>query len=138
MVYKDENGYLRDKEDGGLVHRKVAFKKFQENPEDYDMPFSKYEIHHVDGDKLNNTPDNLEIVTKEEHRRIHNIVDNSNISYSNTSSFGRIFFGILFAVMIILFWVSYSTYSNDWELSVKLLLGGVAVFMILVLILYKK
>jgi len=30
-------------------------------------------IHHKDGDKWNNTPENLEIMTQSEHARLHNL-----------------------------------------------------------------
>ncbi len=33
---------------------------------------SEYDVHHIDGSKCNNMPDNLLVVTKAEHRRIHN------------------------------------------------------------------
>ena len=34
----------------------------------------EYMVHHKDGNKLNNTPDNLEVLTKAEHTRVHNLL----------------------------------------------------------------
>ena len=38
----------------------------------YGKPIPKgYEVHHIDKNKLNNSPDNLVVISKEEHQRIH-------------------------------------------------------------------
>lgn len=34
------------------------------------LPYNKV-VHHIDGDKLNNDPDNLEIMTRAKHARLH-------------------------------------------------------------------
>jgi len=41
-------------------------------------------IHHIDENKLNNDITNLIAVSKSEHRRIHNMLNNSSKTYSNT------------------------------------------------------
>jgi hypothetical protein len=48
-----------------LTHRRVAEKKVGRRI------FSGHEVHHIDGDKTNNRPSNLTIVSKAEHRSIH-------------------------------------------------------------------
>ena len=48
-----------------LTHRRVAEKLVG------GAIFAGREVHHIDGDKSNNRPSNLTIVSKEEHRRIH-------------------------------------------------------------------
>lgn len=48
-----------------LTHRRVAEKKVG------GRIYSGYEVHHLDGDKNNNRPSNLRVVSKEQHRRIH-------------------------------------------------------------------
>ena len=35
------------------------------------MQFSDYDIHHKDGNKFNNNPDNLDIIFREEHEIEH-------------------------------------------------------------------
>lgn len=65
QVYKPSNPMARD---NGYVaqHRLVASKMIK-------RPLSSDEIvHHIDGNKLNNKPSNLQVVTKSEHWRIHN------------------------------------------------------------------
>ena len=62
------NGYLKvydyDKRCYVLEHVKI-----------YEEAFGKvrkgYEIHHIDGNKLNNSLDNLTVVTRLEHKRLH-------------------------------------------------------------------
>ena len=48
-----------------LTHRRVA-EKLVGGP-----IFHGREVHHIDGDRTNNRPSNLTIVSKPEHRRIH-------------------------------------------------------------------
>lgn len=48
-----------------LVHRRVAEKLVG------GQIYAGREVHHIDGDKTNNRPSNLRIVSKEEHRDIH-------------------------------------------------------------------
>ncbi len=69
----DDRGYIRNGY-GRLIHRDVAYhyhykKGFQNGK--YKMRFRYYDVHHVDEDKTNNSPKNLQILTRAEHRRIH-------------------------------------------------------------------
>ncbi len=65
----DHRGYERDGF-GGLIHRKVAYQYLYSYPK-YPKRFRSYDIHHIDGDKRNNSPDNLQILTRKEHKKIH-------------------------------------------------------------------
>ena len=67
----DENGYKRNGY-GRLIHRDKA-EKLIYNKGDYSLEFCEYVVHHKDGNKLNNLKDNLEILTREEHRAKHGI-----------------------------------------------------------------
>ena len=73
-THEDENGYLRYDSDNRLVHRDVAYKfiykgGFKQGL--YNLRFSMYQIHHIDFDKKNNRIANLQILTEEEHEKIH-------------------------------------------------------------------
>lgn len=67
----DNNGYERDGF-GILVHRKVAWEKLY-NRLNHPNKFGSYDVHHKDRNKRNNSPDNLEILTREEHRIKHGL-----------------------------------------------------------------
>ncbi len=61
-----------EKKHSTLIHRQIAYHKiYRKNRDKYPLPFKKYVVHHIDGDKLNNDVSNLEIMTEEEHNRLH-------------------------------------------------------------------
>ena len=68
----DHRGYERDGY-GKLIHRKVAYNCLYDYPHTYNKRFGEYDIHHTDGNKLNNSPENLKILTRDEHKAIHRI-----------------------------------------------------------------
>jgi hypothetical protein len=65
----NSNGYAQFKDPNTglwtLTHRRVAEKKVG------GRIFPGYEVHHIDGDKTNNRPSNLKVLSKAEHRSIH-------------------------------------------------------------------
>lgn len=71
MTYTDKFGYLRDRY-GELIHRQVAFEYYEAVWEEkFDLPFSEYEVHHINSEKQDNIPENLYIVLPEDHKKIH-------------------------------------------------------------------
>jgi len=69
----DKRGYARNGY-GRLVHRDIAYHHlYKEGYQNgiYTQRFGSYDIHHIDRNKLNNHPSNLQILTREEHREIH-------------------------------------------------------------------
>ena len=67
--YIDERGYERD-EEGVLIHRKVAWQYLYDISE-HTKNFREYDVHHKDMNKRNNHKDNLQILTREEHKKEH-------------------------------------------------------------------
>lgn len=79
MTYKDERGYER--KHSNAVHRQRAYHHiYLKNRKKYPLPFSAYEVHHIDFDKTNNRMSNLAILTPEEHDKIH---DEENLNQEN-------------------------------------------------------
>jgi hypothetical protein len=61
----DNNGYLRFRDSNKLVHRWVMEKKL-------DRPLHEDElVHHINGNKKDNRPENLELMTRKEHFKEH-------------------------------------------------------------------
>jgi hypothetical protein len=104
--YTDDKGYPRYvlERDGvsSLVHRQVAYQFiYLRDRKSYPMPFSEYVVHHKDEKKLNYQPNNLEVLTEEEHKERHAIVD-SWFVIGEKSSFLE---GVLFAIGYVAFLV---------------------------------
>ena len=66
-TYKDNNGYLRFNDTNKLVHRWVAEKNIGRKLKPNEI------VHHIDGNKLNNSSENLQIFSsQDEHQKLHN------------------------------------------------------------------
>ena len=64
-TYTDKNGYLRYSDSDYLVHRRVMGKKLGRRLERGEI------AHHINGNKLDNRPENLELLTAKEHYKRH-------------------------------------------------------------------
>jgi hypothetical protein len=72
-IHIDNKGYERDHYND-LVHRNVAYEEiYKEGYKEgiYTKRFGEYDVHHKDGNKRNNASENLQILTREEHKKIH-------------------------------------------------------------------
>ena len=69
---KLDQGYykIRLKDDCKMVSRLVA-EAWLDLPDDYDA--EKYEVHHINEDKLDNSVTNLYVIKKENHKTLHSI-----------------------------------------------------------------
>ena len=63
--YIDEFGYYRFSNSGKLVHRYIASKKLGRRLKGSEV------VHHKDRNKLNNSPENLYVCSRQEHDVIH-------------------------------------------------------------------
>jgi hypothetical protein len=82
-TYIDNNGYRRFKDSNKLVHRYVMEKKLGRK-----LKYGEI-VHHIDRNKLNNLPENLEVfANQDEHQEHHNKTD---WLFSLSKSFSRRF-----------------------------------------------
>ncbi len=70
--YIDKRGYPRDNYSHELIHRRVAYNKiYLPNRNQYSLPFSSYVVHHINENKFDCRVNNLQILTREEHEKVH-------------------------------------------------------------------
>ena len=65
--YRNGAGYIR-------LRWKVGTSRYVETLEHrfvMGMPHPRFDVHHIDGDKTNNDPENLSVMTREEHASLH-------------------------------------------------------------------
>lgn len=86
-TYKDERGYTRTgHKHSNLIHRQNAYRYiYLKHKNEYPLPFSSYDVHHIDGNKNNNHSDNLRIVTREEHEVLHQKKRSHSTDYPSAS-----------------------------------------------------
>ena len=73
-TYIDEKGYLRFKDSNKLVHRWVAYKHhYKPKKGRYMLKFRNYQVHHKDGNRLNNNSSNLQILSVFKHMNVEGI-----------------------------------------------------------------
>ena len=68
LFSKNKSGYKVFKDGDGKwqsVHKRVAEKKVG------GKIFKGHEVHHKNGNKLDNRPSNLQVLTKAAHKKIH-------------------------------------------------------------------
>ena len=63
--HKAGEGPWNHRIDGAIVHRKAAEDKLGRRL------YSWEEVHHIDGNHFNNDPENIEVLSKSEHSKIH-------------------------------------------------------------------
>ena len=64
-IYVDKNGYKRYIDSKKPVHRYVAERKLGGSI------YKGYVVHHKDGNKLNNKRDNLQVMKRSDHSKLH-------------------------------------------------------------------
>lgn len=69
-MFRDNDGYARFND--VIEQQKVCWyiaKKFifDISPDEFNLPFDNYQVHHINGDKSNDRPSNLQILTRKDH-----------------------------------------------------------------------
>ncbi len=105
MAYShtDRNGYERGSiNHSDLIHRQIAYYGvYLPNRRLYPGMFREYQVHHIDGNKRNNAVSNLQLVTREEHKRIHGIGEHSLLEFMGWLILASVVLGFLLLAVII-------------------------------------
>jgi len=117
-----KNGYRVFSDSGKLVHRWVAIKKYGKKE------IEGKEIHHIDGDKLNNEKSNLILLNKEDHYNLS--------QYENRNKF--LISIIIYLALFYLIIICTLMYSNFLNREIALTLVRLSVFVTLMVTLELK
>lgn len=71
-VYIDSHGYYRWNDSNKLIHRDVAFEHCYK-PTLFGTSFGRCIVHHKNRNKLDNRPENLEVMSQRQHMKEHGI-----------------------------------------------------------------
>ena len=121
-TYINREGYRAFSDSGKLVHRWVATKKYGHKE------VEGKEVHHIDGNKLNNEKSNLIILNKEDHYNLS--------QYENRNKFITTIIIYLAIFYLIIIWIL--MFSNFLNRDISLALARMSVYAILIVALELK
>ena len=86
--YIDKDGYYRYRSNDKLIHRVIAEGL-------YEYPLHGLVVHHKNHNKLDNRPDNLQVMTKEAHDELHaaDLDDDYEFDYDDEEDGGCVICG---------------------------------------------
>lgn len=121
-TYINKKGYRAFSDSGKLVHRWVASKKYGKKA------IEGKEIHHIDGNKLNNEKSNLIVLNQDDHYNLS--------QYENRNKFITTIIIYLAIFYLIIIWTL--MYTNVLNGDISLSLARMSVYAILMVALELK
>jgi hypothetical protein len=104
-AYIDDKGYLRWKIDDALCHRDIVFDAEVADGNRIEN-FASKDVHHKDGNKLNDNPENLEILNREKHQEEHGqIIYDSGKKYIKLARVSKIYRETNKAILVARQWI---------------------------------
>jgi len=117
-IIKDDRGYLKFKDSGRYFHRWVAEKKYGK---EY---IANKDVHHIDGDKTNNSDQNLIVLTEQDHYNLTQFDNRNKLLFE-----AIIWLSIFYLVMIYLINLKVSFINSVVGISVAR--GSIAVILLI-------
>ncbi|MHA1996607.1 MAG: HNH endonuclease [Promethearchaeota archaeon] len=115
-AYIDRRGYLRWVKNDKLCHRDIAFKHRHEYRA-AGVRFGECDVHHRDENKFNNNPENLDVLTREQHQLEHgSVVYRNGVKYIKFARTSKIYRTTAKAILVAHKWIPVSQIliSGGW------------------------